>query len=185
MMGKLKFLLLAAGASVVGISAGTAPAIASSGFSGHGTLVTQVREAAWKYRNLQTAIADGYGPDPATGCVSDDSHGAMGVHFVKGSLFDGELDPAQPEALVYEPQRNGSMRLVAAEYITFVDAWHVNHDQTPVLSGQQLFYEGSPNRYGLPPVYELHVWAFKENPNGMFASWNPDVSCADYIAPTT
>ena len=185
MKDKLHALLVGAFTltAVAGMASTTASA--SGGFGAHGTLVTQVRDAALKYRDLQVAIADGYGPDPATGCVSDESSGAMGVHYVKPGLFDGALDPSQPEALVYEPLANGSMRLVAAEFITFVDAWHENNAAPPVLSGQHFYYEGSPNRYGLPPVYELHVWAFKENPNGMFAAWNPDVSCANYIVPTT
>ena len=37
---------------------------------------------------------------------------------------------------------------------------------------------GTPNRYGLPPFYELHAWIWKHNPRGMFDDWNPLVSCA-------
>ena len=146
-----------------------------------GTLVQQVKAAATKYRDVKVAEADGYGL--ATGCVSDESAGVMGVHYVKISLLgDGQLDPAQPEALVYEPTPDGRMRLVAAEFITLADVWDASHPMmTPVLSGQQFFYEGAPNRYAFPPAYELHVWAFANNPNGMFASWNPTLSCANYV----
>ena len=30
----------------------------------------------------------------------------------------------------------------------------------------------------------LHVWAWKDNPNGTFANWNPDVSCDAYNGPS-
>ncbi len=43
-------------------------------------------------------------------------------------------------------------------------------------------YVASPNRYGLSAFYELHVWAWQSNPNGMFADFNPQVSCEEYVA---
>ena len=46
--------------------------------------------------------------------------------------------------------------------------------------GQHFHFVGSPNRYGGGAFYELHVWAWKHNPSGMFADWNPTVSCDDY-----
>ena len=104
----------------------------------------------------------------------------MGIHFVNfGLVQDPELRVDQPEALIYEP-RDGQMRLVGVEYIVDVAAWHANpmNDKPPVLEGQVFQYNGSPNRYGLDPFYELHVWSSRENPNGAFADWNPRVSCA-------
>jgi hypothetical protein len=104
----------------------------------------------------------------------------MGVHFVNGSLVgDGVLDPLHPEALIYE-SRNGRLQLVGVEYVTIADAWHANNAAPPVLMGQLFSYKGSPNRFGIPAFYELHVWAWKHNPNGIFADWNPRVSCYDY-----
>jgi hypothetical protein len=58
--------------------------------------------------------------------------------------------------------------------------WHASHPEPPVLMGQHFHYVGSPNRYGLPAFYELHVWAWKDNPNGMFTDFNPRVSCEEY-----
>jgi hypothetical protein len=68
------------------------------------------------------------------------------------------------------------------EYIVIADAWNTNNDAPPVLMGQLLQYAGSPNRYGIPAFYELHVWAWNSNPVGTFADWNPKISCDDYIA---
>ena len=78
---------------------------------------------------------------------------------------------------MFEP-RGGAMRLVGVEFIVLVDAWHENHTDPPTLGGQVFHYDSSPNRYRLPPFYELHVWAWKDNPHGTFADWNPKVTCA-------
>jgi hypothetical protein len=80
---------------------------------------------------------------------------------------------------VYEV-KNGKYNLVAVEYLVLYDNWHANNEMPPVLMGQVFNYVGSPNRYGMPAFYELHVWAWKTNPNGVFADWNPKVTCAGY-----
>ena len=51
--------------------------------------------------------------------------------------------------------------------------------------GQQTHLVGAPNRYGLDPFYELHVWAFRPNVKGTFVDWNPAVSCAGFVAEET
>lgn len=116
---------------------------------------------------------------PALGCVSGPLEGAMGVHFISGRLLtDATLDAANPEALIYE-LRNGVARLVGVEYIVLASDWHQTHapNDPPVLEGQLLQFEDSPNRFGLPPFYQLHVWAWRNNPSGTFVDWNRRVSC--------
>ena len=109
----------------------------------------------------------------------------MGVHYVNGDVVgDGELDAARPEALLYEA-KGGKMRLLGVEYVVIAEAWHANHDMPPVLMGQLFNYTGSPNRYGLPPFYALHVWAWQNNPAGMFADFNPQVSCEEFAGGDT
>ena len=71
------------------------------------------------------------------------------------------------------------------EYIVDAEAWDANHAEPPTLMGQVFNYVGAPNRYKIPAFYELHVWAWKQNPNGMFADWNPKVSCEDYTVNAT
>lgn len=151
----------------------------AAGKSGHATgLVKTVRNATWQFRDVNEATAQGYGV--FLGCVSSPHEGAMGVHFINGGLVgDGMLDANRPEALVYEP-RHGRLKLVAVEYVVLAEPWHAGNDLPPVLEGQAFNYVGSPNRYGLPPFYELHVWAWKENPSGTFADHNPRVSCDRY-----
>ena len=139
-----------------------------------------MQAATERFLDPEVAVASGYVPKPF--CVTGPEQGAMGVHYVNGPLVgDGQLDPEKPESLVYE-SRNGRVRLVAVEYIVFADAWHArNGPQPPALFGQLLNYIAAPNRYGNPNFYEIHVWAWKDNPFGTFVDWNPRVSCADHV----
>ena len=140
-----------------------------------GTLAARVREATKLYTDPSYAMQMGYQPGP---CVSGPSGGAMGVHFVNVALLDdAPPDVDNPEVLIYEPLHGGGYRLVGAEYITFAPP-------PAVLEGHLLNYAPSPNRYGIPaPSLQLHVWAWKANPNGTFADWNPRVFCDAYVAP--
>lgn len=144
-----------------------------------GPLVELVRRETAKYLDVQAAIDAGYAPGA---CVSGRESGAMGIHYANGALLnDGIVDPAYPEVLIYEPQRNGRMRLVGAEYITFTDFWPAG--TAPELAGHLLNYTGTPNRYGIPAHFEIHVWAWRTNPNGPFADWNPRVTCEHQSLP--
>ena len=146
-----------------------------------GPLVDAVREATEKYRDADDAVAAGYSPMPT--CVSGPEEGAMGVHFANGALFDDKIEVDKPEVLVYEP-KNGRLHLVAAEYITPAPAWDPAHSPArPDLMGHLLHFVSGPNRYGPDAFYELHVWAWKNNPRGNFSDWNPNVSCADWEGP--
>ena len=62
-----------------------------------------------------------------TPCVTGPEFGAMGVHFINTDNMDGILDVNKPEALIYEPQSNGRMRLVGVEYIVPKPAWDALH----------------------------------------------------------
>jgi hypothetical protein len=102
----------------------------------------------------------------------------MGIHYVNGALVaDGEIDVTHPEALIYEPVGD-KRRLVGVEYIVDAATWLSNHDNTPpALDGQDFQFVGAPNRFNLAPFFELHVWAWRENPQGAFVDWNNQVSC--------
>jgi hypothetical protein len=164
----------------IGLSAmGLLPLASASAAGNEPTLVDAVRDATAIFRNVDEAAAAGYLPGP---CVSGPQEGAMGIHFIKGDLVgDNVLDPQHPEALIYEP-RNGALRLVGVEFIALAGPWDANNAGPPVLMGQLFQYVGSPNRYAIPAFYELHVWAWRNNPNGMFVDWNPKVSCEEQAA---
>lgn len=138
--------------------------------------VEKVRQATAPFRDVRQVPVE---YQSVLGCVSGPLEGAMGVHFVNSTfLGDGILDAAKPEALIYEFSGGGG-RLVGVEYIVLADVWHQTHAENdpPVLEGQLLHFYASPNRFGLPAFYELHVWAWRDNPNGAFTDWNPRVSC--------
>jgi hypothetical protein len=168
---------------VAGLALGWHSGVAADGNHGidsihGGPLVDTVRRATDQFKHVSAAVAAGYAP--FLGCVSGPQAGAMGVHYVNGDLVgDGALDAERPEALMYEPV-NGRLRFVGVEFIVLADAWDAAHPARPVLMGHVLHYTGSPNRYGIPAFYSLHVWAAKENANGPFADWNPKVSCAQF-----
>ena len=138
-------------------------------------LVQIVRDSTRQFVNVNAATAAGY--QPFLGCVSGPDHGAMGQHYVNGALVgDGELDASRPEVLIYEASQGG-LQLVGVEFVVIADTWLAHHDSPPVLEGQSFQFVASPNRYGLPAHFELHVWAWRDNPNGAFVDWNNKVSC--------
>jgi hypothetical protein len=141
-----------------------------------GTLVRIVREATDRFQDVEAAKAEGYALQ--FGCVSGSDAGAMGMHFVNGSLVgDGEIDAARPEIVIYEPLPNGKLKLVGADYLVLADAWNAKHAAPPELMGQLFHLFEAPNRFGLPAFYTLHVWAWKDNPTGTFVNWHSNVSC--------
>ena len=144
-----------------------------------GPLPDAVRAATDRYRDVNNAIAAGY--VQFQGCVSGPDRGAMGVHYSNFGLFDGTLDVANPEVLVYEP-KDGQLKLVAAEYVVPAPEWDPTHDpfDKPLLMGHLLQFAPAPNRYGPIAIYELPVWAWRENEAGTFADWNPNVSCVPW-----
>jgi hypothetical protein len=157
------------------------PSNAAPSFRHHGgsPMVRQIRQVTAPFRNVENAVAAGY--EPAASCVSGPNGGAMGIHYANKRLVeDGELDVMQPEVLLYEPSSGGRMRLVAVEYVTFADSWEAAHGTPATLGGHHFNLVGAPNRAGLPPHWELHVWAWKWNPLGTFADWNPLVACDAY-----
>ena len=139
-------------------------------------LVHDVREATRQFLDVNNAEGAGYGP--AFGCVTGPDHGAMGIHYVNGDLVgDGKIDVDRPEALIYEPVGN-KRRLVGVEFIVDAATWLKNHNNTPpLLEGQDFQFVAAPNRFNLPDFFELHVWAWRDNPQGAFVDWNNRVSC--------
>lgn len=165
--------------------------------------LAEVRQATERYRDVRVALAEGYIRDPFDLCDTAEmmgkpaALGAMGIHYFRPDLLgvtappnprvDGtgtHTDFRRPSILIYEPQADGSLDLVAVENLVFQAAWHAT---------------GAPDRpsfHGVPwdamaddpktpvdeahmfqPHYDRHVWVYRENPNGVFAPFNPAVSC--------
>jgi hypothetical protein len=132
--------------------------------------LAQVRSSTAGYHNIRTAQSAGYNLVPGLDyCFEDPGVGGMGFHYINVSLLDAVVDPRKPEALVYAPDNNGKLDLVAVEYIVPQSAW--NATQPPVLFGRTFELNQALG------VYALHAWIWKHNSLGMFNDWNPKVSC--------
>jgi hypothetical protein len=142
-------------------------------------LIKVVRESTERFKDVAEAEKEGYALQ--FGCVSGPDQGAMGLHFINMDLVGkGVIDPTKPQIILYEPTADGRLRLTGADFL--VDAQQWDNDKThkpgpPELMGQLFHYFESPNRFGLKAFYTLHVWAWKDNPNGAFVNWHPGVSC--------
>ena len=142
-------------------------------------LIKIVRESTERFKDVSVAEGEGYALQ--FGCVSGDSSGAMGLHYVNGSLVNkGVLDATRPQIVIYEATPGGRPRLIGADYLLFKAAWDAKNSSPPELMGQLFHLFDAPNRFGLPAFYTLHVWAWKDNPNGAFVNWHPNVSCESF-----
>lgn len=163
-----------------------------------------VRAATERFQDITVALAEGYVRDPADLCETATmmgrpaEFGAMGIHYFRPDLLgiverpdarvDGtgtHTDFRLPSILIYEPQADGSMQLVAVENLVFQKAWHaLGNSGPPTFQG--LVWDNMADDPATPadeahqfePHYDRHVWIYRENPNGVFAPFNPSVSCA-------
>jgi hypothetical protein len=163
--------------------------------------LAKARDATAAYHDLETAKAAGYtfelpqtaafGGGTCIANLDDPSQGAMGVHMVNLGLLDDPststplddttLDPTVPEVLVYEQRNNGTLKLVALEYVVFQAAWEAEHGAGSIPSLFGVDFQPNPGtRFGLPPFFALHAWIWKPNHTsltGIFSQWNPQVTC--------
>ena len=164
-------LIIACAAALAAVGAGAASAAQPD--------VEAARQATARFHDVSKL--DGYGQfSDAAGilCIDMLGEGGMGIHYVNGSLVgDVNEDARYPEALVYDPDAFGRLRLAAVEYIVNKQAWDATHAGPPRLFGQDFLTVPAGNRYGLDPFYEIHAWLWKPNPSGFFNDWNPRVVC--------
>jgi hypothetical protein len=150
--------------------------------------VSAARRATAVYQRENRALTDGFLATPV--CVAVPGAGAMGVHYVRPDrMSDVEVDPRQPEILVYGVRPDGGRFLVALEYfapvLTNGQPWRggpaepppVVDNPPPVLFGRTFDGPMPGQSPGMPWHYSLHVWAWKHNPSGLFAPFNPRLVC--------
>ena len=160
-----------------------------------------MRASTEKYKDINVALADGY-ITPDNHCVSAAGEGlppelgAMGIHYIHPAMLkitgteprvDGEstyTDWSQPSILIYEPQADGSLELVAVENLVFEAAWQAaGMGAAPMLNGRTWDHMADDpstpgdEAHGFMPHYDQHVWLFRENPMGVLMPFNPDVTC--------
>lgn len=171
----------------------------------------EVRAVTEKYQDPEVALADGYLRDPTNLCAhaADEDLpaqlGGMGVHFFRPDLLgltDSEprvsgtgthTDFLQPSVLVYFPDDTGTLKLGAVENLVWEGAWRAAGNQgPPEFHGYQYWHRidnpATPHAdeaHMFEPHYELHVWLYKPNRAGIFAQFNPQVSCENHDGPKT
>ena len=166
----------------------------------------EVRKLTDRFRDVEVALKEGYIRDPTDTCETADmmgrpaSDGAMGVHYFRpdvlgvnsapGSRVDGtgtHIDFRQPSVLIYEPQQDGSMQLVAVENLAFMASWKAaGHAEPPSFHGVPFdpMVDDPATAYDeahmFAPHFDRHVWVYRDNPKGVFAQFNPTVSCTHH-----
>lgn len=171
--------------------------------------LAEVRAATERFRDVKVALAEGYIQDPAGMCVTAEmegrpaEEGAMGIHYFRPDLLGitGPPDPRvsgtgtstdfrRPAVLIYEPQADGALELVAVENLVFIDAWErAGNRHPPSFHGvaydrmQDNPATDADEAHGFEPHYDRHVWVYRDNPDGVFAPFNPNVSCRHHRHP--
>jgi hypothetical protein len=163
----------------------------------------EVRAATARFRNVEVALAEGYVRDPTDMCDTapmmgrSKALGGMGIHFFRPDRLgitappnprvDGNgthVDFRKPSILIYEPREDGSLELVAVENLVFKKAWDAAGNKgLPTFHGLDFDYmsddpaTATDEAHGFEPHYDRHIWLYRRNANGMFAQYNPTVTC--------
>jgi hypothetical protein len=128
--------------------------------------VADVRKVTQQFHDFDAAKKAGYTVQYPAGCA-ESPDGAQAFHWLNEGLVDGKVELLKPELLMFEPQPNGTMQLIGVDYVVPLTA----SATAPTLLGVP-FARNEPLG-----VWALHIWAWRPNPSGMFAAWNPKVSC--------
>ncbi len=181
-----------------------APVIASEPPASGEPTLAEVRRATERFQDVNVALAEGYIRDPFNMCDTaammgrPAAQGAMGIHYFRPDLLGITAPPSprvngvgthtdfrKPSILIYEPQADGSVELVAVENLVFAEAWRAaGHNEPPTFQGVP--YDNMKDdpateldeAHMFEPHFDRHVWLYRENPTGVFSPFNPAVSCA-------
>jgi len=163
-----------------------APAVPGHGAHGAGVQreLAQVRAATARFHRVEEAVAAGYqlgwvngsGTRIVAGCVAHPTAGAMGYHYFNADLMaDNDVNALEPEVLVYAPDPDGGLDLVAVEWVVrSAQSNPPGVSAAPSVLGMDMHILVPPPG---PAFYLTHAWIWADNPAGMFADWNPEISC--------
>lgn len=140
--------------------------------------VQAAKAATARYHSLQQAQAAGY-TTAGEPCVTGPGGAAMGIHAINPALIgDPAINSTKPEVLLYLPNANGRLELIGIEYFKIDDDQDLNtDDDRPSLFGQPFDGPMLGHNPSMPIHYDLHVWLWADNPDGLFAPFNPSLSC--------
>ena len=127
-----------------------------------------LRQLTSGFTDLAAAQEAGFS-ERITPCWYHNAQGGQGYHYANTSRLDATVSPLEPEVVMYEPTADGSEQFVAVEYIVPFAAWE--SEEPPMALGRPMM------RNEQLELWVLHVWLGKDNPNGLYENWNPNVSC--------
>lgn len=130
--------------------------------------VERIRAATVAFKSLEAAVAAGY-QEHVQHCLENPPAGGMGYHHTNPDLMDDTIELERPEILVYERTASGDYELTGVEYVVPLAQW--TDAQPPTVMGQNL------KRSTQLGIWYLHVWIWRPNSSGLFADWNPSVTC--------
>jgi hypothetical protein len=172
------YMLLSAALAIAPGCRTTSSVVQSGTSAGDATVIATdlavLRTATEPFKNLDAAVAAGYARD-VPDCLVHEQHGAMGYHHINRALADAKVEIDKPEILLYERLPDGAYRLNGVEYIVPYRSWS-RDSAPPVAFGQKMRHEDNLQ------LWYLHVWAWTENKDGLFANFNPDVHCGESSA---
>jgi hypothetical protein len=146
------------------------------------------------FKSVAYAQSQGYVRGSA--CEVHPTLGGMGHHYVNPRLLgltapvNGRINGTgtytgvnPPPILLYAPDGQGGLKLIGIELLVFAAAWSAEHKQPPKYRGREYNYMADnpattqDEAHGFMPHYDLHIWLFEHNPSGLYAQWNPAVTC--------
>ena len=137
--------------------------------------LARLRQVTSGFHDFNTASNAGW-KTQITPCMTDPGGaGGMGFHYGRVEFIDGTATVEKPQLLLYEPERNGRLRLVAVEYI-------IPYTFVPRSAAPPRLFNQDFQQVDAFQLWGLHAWVWKENPSGIFAPWNPTVGCANATA---
>lgn len=155
----------------------------------------QIARQLEPFKDVSYALSQGY--IQASPCEEHPTLGAMGHHYVKPSLLgltapvNGRINGTgtytgvnPPPILLYIPDGDGGLRLAGIELLVFAEAWNAANNHPPMYRGREYNYmaddpaTAQDEAHNFMPHFDLHIWLFDHNPSGLYAQWNPALSCS-------
>ncbi|MEE8293162.1 MAG: hypothetical protein V3R22_01960, partial [Kiloniellales bacterium] len=168
--------------------------------------IEKVRLATIRFNDVKVALAEGFIPAPPGDCV-DAAHeglpahwGGMGIHYINPKMLkitqgqprvDGKsthTDFIKPAILLYEPQANGSLKLVGVENLVFMHAWQATGQHAPPKFAGRTWYTMADNAstpqdeaHRFEPHHDQHIYFKKTaNPSDQLKPFSPSVTCEHF-----
>ena len=168
--------------------------------------IKAIEDSTKRFEDVKAALAEGYVPDPSGHCVTAEAEGlpaslgGMGIHYLRPDLLgisateprvDGtgtHTDIKTPAILLYQPQKDGSLKLVGAEWLVFKKSWEAAGNKEPpdTLGRKWDLMADDPatpadEAHGFEPHYDQHVY-FVGDPERALEPFNPAVTCEHHSA---